>query len=185
MYALLSIATILGGVAALWFFWDKICVWWNRRSNPLVPLSIDPSRGNAEKHLMSSNPRADWDAQITNESDSRIYKSDVNFRLVISHDESGTHNDNFIETWANKHPDPRAHSYWCDVCYGATVIERIILVAVDGHRAMLPLPKTGGVSSAPNTVEELDYRVAEIFDDSNTLVEYMKRSGLSRGARAA
>jgi len=34
MNALLAIATILGGIAAVWFFWDKLVMW--RKPDPLL-----------------------------------------------------------------------------------------------------------------------------------------------------
>jgi hypothetical protein len=43
MEIILAIATILGGITAIWFFWDKICQWWSRKNN------IPPRLSNTNK----------------------------------------------------------------------------------------------------------------------------------------
>jgi len=67
-----------------------------------------------------------------------------------------------------------ASSYWYDLSYDGALIERFILVLLDGGKAEIPLPD-------PKTLEvgPLVYKVAQIFDENNTLDEYMKKSGLS------
>lgn len=36
MAIILGIATILGGIAAIWFFWDKIAAWWQEQHQSIV-----------------------------------------------------------------------------------------------------------------------------------------------------
>ena len=84
------------------------------------------------------------------------------------------HVKDFKEPWANSHSDPTANSYWYNLYYDNALIERFVLVSVDGARAELPLPK-----ASTTEVEPLIYKVAEIFDEGNTLEEYMEKSGLS------
>ena len=99
---------------------------------------------------------------------------DVSEWFTVRWDDEGVHVKDFKEPWANKHPDPTANSYWYDLSYNGALIERFILVSVDGARAELPLPDRNTLEAEP-----LIYKVAEIFDELNTLEEYMKRSGLS------
>lgn len=47
--------------------------------------------------------------------------------------------ENFQEPWANKFPDPHAASYYVDMRYHGMLVHRVLFVAVDGFRAMLPL----------------------------------------------
>jgi hypothetical protein len=47
-------------------------------------------------------------------------------------------------------------------------------VFVDGGTAELPVPDPATLEVAP-----LDYKVAQIFDENNTLEEYMAKAGLS------
>ncbi len=46
----LAIATILGGLTALWFFWDKVSAWFSGRDGAAdsiaVSLAANPSRDN-------------------------------------------------------------------------------------------------------------------------------------------
>jgi hypothetical protein len=86
--------------------------------------------------------------------------------------------EEFQEPWANRHPDPRATGYWCQLFYGASLIGQWVLVAVDGARAMLPLPALGPDRQHPGPVPVLDYKIAEIHDSLGTLQQYMVRSGL-------
>lgn len=51
-------------------------------------------------------------------------------------------NDNFQEDWANKPLNSRASSGLVDFFYSGILVYRDIYVAVDGGRALLPLPKT-------------------------------------------
>ncbi|MBW2194336.1 MAG: hypothetical protein JRF37_01855 [Deltaproteobacteria bacterium] len=53
------------------------------------------------------------------------------------------------------------------------MIDRFILVSVDGGRAELPLP-----NPATLEVDPLVYKVAQVFDEHNNLEEYMSRAGL-------
>ena len=67
-----------------------------------------------------------------------------------------------------------ASSYWYDLSNDGALIERFILVSVDGARAELPLPDINTLE-----VQPLPYKIAQIFDELNTLDEYMRRSGLT------
>lgn len=110
----------------------------------------------------------------TNWSEEAFLKEDPRLRIRVRWDDEGVHVKDFNEPWANKHPDPKADSYWYNLSYDGALIDRFILVSVDGARAELPLPD-------PNTlkVEPLIYKIAEVFDTLNTLKEYMRKSGLS------
>lgn len=54
------------------------------------------------------------------------------------------------------------------------MIDRFILVSVDGGKAELPTPATG----TPE-IDPLDYKVAQIFDQHGTLDEYLSRAVLT------
>lgn len=182
MATILSIATILGGIAAIWFFWDKIASWWGnlrRRGQPeQVNLAANPTRGNIEKVVLSSHPIDDWNHQTDSVRTVSSYKHDMNLRFEIKYIEDGVQCADFKEPWANCHLDPSATGYWCSLFYGSTLVEKFILVAVDGARAMLPVPKKGGPDARSTQVLPLDFKVAEIHDTLGTLPEYMRRSGL-------
>lgn len=60
--------------------------------------------------------------------------------LLISVARGITHNDDFVEEWANSFPDSHATSSFIDFFYSNQLIYRDIYVSVDGGRANLPLP---------------------------------------------
>jgi hypothetical protein len=101
-------------------------------------------------------------------------KKDPRLRIRVRWDDEGIHVRDFKEPWANKHTDPIANSYWYDLSNNGALIERFILVSVDGARAELPLPNRNTLEVKP-----LIYKVAEVFDELDTLEKYMLSSGLS------
>jgi hypothetical protein len=177
---LLVVATLLGGVAALWYFWDKISSWWvrfNERRKPGPPdLATQPSHENIERVVRLSDPAADWNHETIDSRSITAYRRDLNLRFEINYSDEGT--QYFVEAWANRHPDPRASGYWCDLYYASTLIERFILVAVDGGRAMLPIPRCGSDLAHLDEVTSLEYKIAQIHDTLGTLDQYLRRSGL-------
>lgn len=132
------------------------------------------------RHLISeSDPREDWEYIPSHDRYLYVNKHDVNLRMTVVLEEYGRHLEEFREPWANRHPDPRATSFWCDIYYGATHAFRSILVTVDGGRAWLPLPRQSGISGERTEVLPLDYKLAQVFDSLGTLDEYMRRSRLT------
>ena len=124
--------------------------------------------------IKTTNAKTDWKFIKTNWAEEAFLKEDPRLRIRVRWDDEGVHVKDFKEPWANKHPDPTANSYWYDLSYDGALIERFILVSVDGARAELPLPDRNTLE-----VEPLIYKVAEVFDELNTLEKYMRRSGLS------
>ena len=67
----------------------------------------------------------------------------------------------------------KATGYWYDLYYDGNLIDRFILVAVDGARASLPSPDWQS-----GKVHMMDYKVAKINDTLKTVDQYLARSGL-------
>lgn len=170
MEIILAICTILGGFAAIWYFRDKL---FRRASYNTVP-----TKNNIEKIVLASDSKQDWHRQNESWRTITSYKHDMNLRFEIKYTDDGVQCEDFCEPWANRHPHKSATGYWCSLYYGATLVEKFILVSVDGGRAMLPIPKP----SSDGLVTSIDYKVAEIHDSIGTLQEYMKRSGLAVAA---
>ncbi len=141
-------------------------------------LSAAPTKENIERVILNSDPRNDWSLHSDPTKTVCSYKQDVNLRLEMRNDESGVQCEDFREPWANKFPDRSARGYWCDLYYGSSHIGRYVLVAVDGARALLPLPRHGAPGKRPHHVLPLDYRIAEIHDALQTLDQYMRDAGL-------
>jgi hypothetical protein len=123
--------------------------------------------------ILTTNAKEDWHGVSTSVSSEYFLKEDPRLRFKSKHTEEGVQNDDFKEPWANCHPDKHAAGYWHELYFDGDFIERFILVAVDGARAMVPPP-----DFTTKKIEPLTYRVAEIFDVCNTLDEYIQRSKL-------
>jgi hypothetical protein len=124
--------------------------------------------------IVTTNAKDDWHGVSTSISSEYFLKEDPRFRFKSRQTKEGVQNDDFKETWANCHLDKHATGYWHELYFGGDFIERFILVAVDGGRAMLPPPDIN-----TKKIEPLNYRVAEIFDACKTLDEYIRRSKLA------
>ncbi len=123
--------------------------------------------------ILNSDPETDWKVTFKQGNPSlhtAAYLPDLRIHVDTTY---FVHSNEFVEKWANKHPDPNAKSYYYHIYFGTTIVRELILVSVDGGRAELPLPIVG-----TNEVTALDYKVAQIFDSIHTVDEYIYRSGL-------
>lgn len=125
------------------------------------------------KMVENSNPE-DW--QENHAGDGRteiVFKNDVNLRFVDDLDYEAM--ENFNEEWATKHPDSHASKHELQLYYGASLIENIPVVSVDGGRARLPYPDAATHTQIPFRY----YKAAQIGSQGNNLIDdYVRRSGL-------
>jgi hypothetical protein len=75
--------------------------------------------------------------EVDSHANIAVLKSD----LSISFAWGLSHNDDFIEEWANKFPNKRAMSSYIDFFFNGALVYRDIIVAVDGGRCYIPLPE--------------------------------------------
>lgn len=122
------------------------------------------------KKKMRASTASDW--IFNDELGAYTFKDDVNLRMQRS--EIDRDRDRFQgEAWAERHPDPNAFRVTYTVYYGQSYLEDHLLVSVDGHRATLPLPKSGTHQVRPD-----DYHFASLVDQHGSLDEYMGRATL-------
>lgn len=119
------------------------------------------------KKILNESSQFDW--IIDDETGSFTYRHSLHLRI-----EREIHCRPFNEPWATSHPDSEAVAINYTVKYGQSFIERKMLVAVDGYRAILPLPEN---ANSPYVSAE-DVNFAEIVDISGRVNEYLKRSNL-------
>lgn len=117
--------------------------------------------------------------EIDSHSEVLSLKSD----LLISVACGITHNDDFIEKWANSFPDKHASSSFVDFFYANQLIFRDIYVSVDGGRCRLPLPdiklddSESGVQSL--TVPDEKYQFFRVLNGtSHDYDGYLRRAGI-------
>jgi hypothetical protein len=94
-----------------------------------------------------------------------------------------THNDDFIEDWANSFPDKHASSAFVDFFYANQLIFRDIYVSVDGGRCRLPLPDINFDKSNQNakflTVPRDKFQFFRILNNANYDYDsYISRAGI-------
>lgn len=126
--------------------------------------------------VFGSNPKTDWRTVRDWTKRETYFESDP--KLRFKSDDSEPYVENFAEPWAVKFPNPSAASYRYELYYDNNLIDRFILVSVDGGRCSLPMPVWSGKMYS-NQVSKTDYHVATIHDDTDTVDDYLARAGLS------
>jgi hypothetical protein len=168
MEALLVIATLLGGLAAIGYFAEKVL----RRN--LAKRSQRPPGGKTlqeiEHIILESAGPNDWTRLAHGTATTITYAPDVNIRFEMEFEGKGVQARPFEERWAQRFPDKTASGYYCDLYYGSTLLRRFVLVSVDGGRALLPLPRSANDLS----VTRLQYKIAKIHDYDQSLETYLK-----------
>jgi hypothetical protein len=124
--------------------------------------------------IIKSDHVKDWEGIQCPDREVTFYKHDPNLRFEFLHTDEGIQCRDFREPWANKFSHCSATGYFHDLYYGNTLLGRFILVAVDGARALLPLPR----NNDNLTVSKINYAVAKIHDVLGTLDQYMNMAGM-------
>lgn len=165
-----AIAFLLGLFSSLFFAAPSIAEYISPDRKPIRHMSFEEILC----FIPTTNPKNDWHGISSDWSSEYFLKEDPRLRFRAKFTDDGVQNDDFKEEWANCHPDTHAVGYWHDLYYDGAFINRIILVAVDGARAMLPVP-----DYRTKKIKEFDYRVAQIHDLLGTLDDYIRRSKLT------
>ncbi|HIF9299408.1 TPA: hypothetical protein ACX6QU_003366 [Photobacterium damselae] len=105
------------------------------------------------------------------ESHAEVYSLKSDLRISVSI--GITHNDDFVESWANQFTDSKASSSFVDFFFCNQLVYRDIYVAVDGGRCMLPLPKIH-VNKTTHKIDRLTVsrEKYEFFKLLNRLTDY-------------
>lgn len=122
------------------------------------------------KEILETSQQDEW--IVDDETGSFTYKKDLNLRIERADYESYR---DFKEPWANSHPDSSAKAIKFTAKYGNSFIACEELVSVDGHRGLVPMPK----SLSDLRVEGADVNFAKIVDVNGATDEYLQRSGIT------
>jgi hypothetical protein len=160
----------LGSISTLLFASPAIARYALPDRKPVRRMSYDEILS----FLTATDAKLDWKWISTNWAQEAFLKEDPRLRIRVRSDDAGIRDKNFNEPWMATLSDSTATSYWFDLSYDSALIDRFTLVFVDGGKAELPV-----ADSTTLEVEPLDYKVAQIFDENNTLDEYMAKTGLS------
>jgi len=165
--ALLIVATLLGGLAAVGYFADKLIRRNRRTRNQLAARGR--TRQEIERIILDSETPMDWTRLAHGTATTITYASDVNIRFEMDFEGKGVQARPFEERWARGFPDKAASGYFCDLYYGSTLLERFVLVSVDGGRALLPLPR----SAIDLSITRLQYKIGKVHDYDQSLDTYL------------
>lgn len=149
--------------------WTKIGCW-GAGSGPSYRDAISVwTKGSGEFH------------NIEIESHAEIFSLKTN--LLVSVACGLTHNDDFIEEWANSFPDKKASSSFVDFFYSNQLVYRDIYVSVDGGRCSIPLPEMRFDQSIHEveslTVQREKYEFYRLLNGTGYDYDsYMQRTGI-------
>ncbi len=136
-------------------------------------LQKKPAYNDIVHVIINSDSQSDWKLVVQNDRIyTRYFLEDINLRFVTDHD-TNVHRENFREEWATKFPCSEASSWYTDLYFNSTILQRFVLVYVD-DRVSLPLP-----DRARHSVSPLQYQVAKIHDHSNLVSSYLKREHIT------
>lgn len=164
------VAFVLGLLSSLFFASPSVAEYFYPNRKPVRDMSFDE----IIDFIPKTDYKNDWHGISRDWASERFLKEDPRLRIRAKYTEDGIQNEDFKDSWANKHPDSKAVGYWYDLYYDGAFIDRVLLVSVDGGRAVIPPPsiKTGNV-------ERYEYSIAKIHDTLNSVDEYIERSGLT------
>ncbi|AYQ56376.1 hypothetical protein MS2017_0642 [Bathymodiolus thermophilus thioautotrophic gill symbiont] len=103
--------------------------------------------------------------------------------LLVSVAWGMTHNDDFVEKWANLFPSSHASSSFVDFFYANQLVYRDIYVAVDGGRCLIPLPEIQ-IDESTHEIKELvvskeKYKFFRLLNGTGYDYDrYFKRTGI-------
>lgn len=166
------VAFLFSMISSMFFAAPSIALWILPNRKLVKDMNIDEIMNFIE----TTNPADDWTSIGKDWSRDYFLKEDPRLRFKINYTDEGTHSDNFQEEWATRHPHSQAVSFWVDLYYDTSFIDRRILVSIDGGRALLPPPDL-----LSKKIKKTDYKIARIFDAHKSLDEYIGRSRLEVG----
>lgn len=164
-----SVAFVLSLLSTLCFAAPSVANYVVPNRKPIRDMTFDEIMA----FIPQTDPKADWHGVSMQWASEKFLKEDPRLRFRSSMDEVDIQNDDFVEDWANRYPHRKATGYFYNLSFEGALIDRFILVSVDGGRALLPAPRAD-----LGTIRRIDYVVAQIHDTLGTLDQYIELSGL-------
>ena len=139
---------------------------------------MPPNFDDILRTIEQSDPKNDWVGVLTEEKlDYYVYKDDVNLRITENKKLDENERELFQESWLNTLPDGKAYRYFYRIYFNSSILSEIMLISVDGARALIPLPVSQNNLKIKSS---LDLVVAQIVDELGTLDEYLERLKLTK-----
>lgn len=116
--------------------------------------------------VVYNSSKNDWKRSDDFSKDSFKYIQDSQLKIEeVSH-------ERFNDPWAKKFPDKNSFLYTYQITFNKQVILTVLLVSLDGARAMLPKPLLGS-----NKINKYEYHIANIIHNENENNRYLSRCG--------
>ncbi len=116
-------------------------------------IGLDPL---TRVHRMLDDKRK-W---VSREGDSYLYHEDFPEFTIVDGAELNTE---FIDTDANSFPDPHARSFYVEIKYFTTVLDKLPFISVDGGRYKLPLYTYDENRKKYIIKNSIEYKLAKIY----------------------
>ncbi|WP_222912742.1 hypothetical protein [Natrinema sp. SYSU A 869] len=87
-----------------------------------------------------------------------VYQPDVQLRI----EQGRKAVEDFSEEWSDRYPDTEnneSYSFW--VVYNQSPVDHVVLVAVDGYRAFIPVPDRPDSDGDPWTISQYEYMIGD------------------------
>jgi hypothetical protein len=143
----------------------------NNSAAPSVPEIIN---------TVTSSNGSDW-TYFENRS---LYVYNDNPDITILHQENTESEKEFHESWTRNFPDPVAYRAIHQIFYRTTIVAEEFLVAVDGYRMYIPLPKT----AMDLKISMKQYKFGKLINHFIPLGErydeYLRRAGITTSNNA-
>ena len=85
------------------------------------------------RHMLAS---ADWQEKSIGGATTWVCPSDTSLAIVVMDPD-----ENFIEPWTERHPDPVGRRALVQLKVGASVIDELTFIHLDGFRIFVPMPR--------------------------------------------
>ncbi|MEW8194510.1 MAG: hypothetical protein AB2793_12435 [Candidatus Thiodiazotropha sp.] len=124
--------------------------------------------------IPTTDPESDWCGINKGWMSESFLKEDPRLRFRAKFTEEHIQNENFIEPWANGFHHKQAVGYWYELFYDGAFLHRIVMVSVDGGRALIPCPEL-----QTSEISKFNYHVGRLFDTLGSMDSYIEKAGLS------
>ncbi|RYL29488.1 hypothetical protein [Acinetobacter piscicola] len=118
--------------------------------------------------LIKNSENSDW--LHVPQTETFVYKSDVN----LTFRRSAEPREEFQENWIPTYQNPKSYSVSYELFYNRSPLYHVTFVEVDGQRCALPLP-----SGDPKLfVYAFDHKLASLIDKQNVFEDYFEKTQL-------
>lgn len=155
--------------------WEKIGCW-GAGSGPSY----------LESFSVWTGPSKTWGLDVESHSVIAVFRDDVDLRIAWGWDpDDAADHRNLYFPWQEKLPDSKVTRFYADVFWRGALVDRMMMLSVDGGRAYMPLgrPKYEDKEWITEVVPDWEYkftRLVHSFEHTDSYETYFQRVGFTR-----